>query len=141
MGDRKQLLSQALALVEKGCGRVVQASKIHETKPWGFEAERDFLNQALLVETTLLPLELLRQCQEIERALGRIRNSNGERYSSRPIDIDILFYEDVVCETPELTLPHPRLHLRKFALEPLIEVASEWVHPHLNATASDLFGK
>ena len=140
MGSRELLLKRAREAIGKYCGRIIRASKIYETEPWGFVADTFFLNQALVIETTLSPIALLKQCLDTEEALGRVRACGAERYSSRNIDIDILFYEDVVCETPELTLPHPRLHLRKFALEPLAEVAPEWRHPVLGLFADEMMG-
>jgi len=140
LGNREALLEQAKEHIVKCIGEIVAVSAIYETEPWGFNADTTFLNQALLIETTLSPIALLKQCLDTEEALGRVRACGAERYSSRNIDIDILFYEDVVCETPELTLPHPRLHLRKFALEPLAEVAPEWRHPVLGLFADEMMG-
>ena len=138
LGNRELLLQRAREGIGKYCGRIIKASQIYETEPWGFEADVFFLNQALLIETTLSPIELLNQCLDIEDVLGRVRARGAERYSSRNIDIDILFYDDVVRETHELTVPHPRLHLRKFALEPLAEVAPEWRHPVLGFTIGEM---
>jgi 2-amino-4-hydroxy-6-hydroxymethyldihydropteridine diphosphokinase len=135
LGNREAFLSKARRLIEARCGKMIKWSKIRETAPWGFVAETPFLNQALLIETALSHLALLKQCMEIETSLGRVRFLGEERYNSRPIDIDILFYKDMVCETPELTLPHPRIHVRMFALEPLAEVAPDWEHPVLGITA------
>jgi len=135
VGNRELFIHRAREAICRHCGQIITLSKIYETEPWGFEAETYFLNQALLIETRLSPIALLKQCLDTEEVLGRKRTSEAERYSSRNIDIDILFYDDIVCETPELTLPHPRLHLRKFALEPLAEVAPEWRHPVWGLTA------
>jgi len=140
LGDRLDLLARAQAFVVRHCGRLIKASKIYETEPWGFKADTLFLNQALLIETDLTPQELLTHCLHIEALLGRERPADrSETYCSRYIDIDILFYENLVCQTPELILPHPRLPLRTFALEPLVEVAPEWIHPTLGVTAAVLF--
>jgi 2-amino-4-hydroxy-6-hydroxymethyldihydropteridine diphosphokinase len=130
IGDREDFLQRANECIAKCCGEIIAVSAIYETEPWGFDADTTFLNQALIIETDLLPGSLLSHCLCIENELGRDRSMDScGTYRSRNIDIDILFYENVVCQTPELTLPHPRLHLRKFALEPLEEVAPEWVHP------------
>ena len=147
LGDRKALLANALMCIERDIGTVVSVSQIYETEPWGFKADTPFLNQALLIDTMLSPLCLLERCQYIESELGRRKaepartagtsdaTETNKAYASRTIDIDILFYEEVVCETSELTLPHPRLHHRTFALKPLAEVAPEWHHPVLGLTA------
>ena len=139
MGDREALLAQAQSLICRDCGHVIKASKIYETEPWGFDADTPFLNQALLIGTAQTPQELLIQCLRIENLLGRERPANiVGAYTSRSIDIDLLFYEEVVCQTPRLTLPHPQLHLRKFALEPLSEVDPMWKHPVLGFTAQEM---
>ena len=144
-GDRNALLAQSQSQIEHICGHIIKASKIYETPPWGFQAETLFLNQALLIDTPFPPQELLTHCLKIETSLGRLRTGvlhtpplPSSPYTSRTIDIDILFYEHTVCQTPYLTLPHPRLHLRKFALQPLAEVAPDWVHPVLGLTAHQM---
>jgi len=139
LGNREALLARAQAFIRSDCGHIVKASKIYETEPWGFEADTMFLNQALLIDTLLSPEVLLAHCQKIESLLGRERPKIGDRkFDSRKIDIDILFYESLVCQTPDLTLPHPRLHLRRFALEPMAEVAPEWGHPIFGLTAGEM---
>lgn len=138
LGDREAMLKEAREQIERTCGVVIQASKIHETEPWGFEADTTFLNQALLVDTTLSPESLLAHCLHIESILGRSRRDGATGYESRCIDIDVLFYQDTICHTPQLTLPHPRLHVRMFALKPLSEVAPDWRHPILMLTANEI---
>ena len=144
MGEREGFLAQAREAIGQCCGVILQASQIHETPAWGFaQPVPDFLNQALRIDTTLSPEDLLQACLDIERLLGRLREEKAtpteaapRAYASRPIDIDILFYEDLVCQSPRLTLPHPRLPQRSFALRPLAEVAPNWVHPQLGRTAA-----
>ena len=139
LGDREVLLSQARSRINLDCGQVIKVSGIYETEPWGFEANIPFLNQALIINTALTPQELLLECLRIEAFLGRERPANPVgAYTSRCIDIDILFYEEIVCDTPQLTLPHPRLHLRMFVLEPLSEVAPTWKHSVLGFTAKEM---
>ena len=138
LGDREALLVRAQRLVGQECGCIVKASKIYETEPWGFEADTAFLNQALLIDTPLSPEILMARCLEVESLLGRVRDSGARGYTSRYMDIDILFYGNLVYQTPELTLPHPRLHIRRFALEPLAEVAPEWIHPEMGLRAVEL---
>lgn len=144
-GDVVRRLHAAERLAGARIGRVVAASRLYESAPWGFRAAERFVNQALVVETTLRPLEVLDAAQAIERELGRDRAAEaaerlrtGERYASRAIDVDILFYDDAVIRSERLTLPHARLAERPFALEPLGEAAPAWRHPLLGATAREL---
>jgi len=139
LGDREALLTEAQVLIGRDCGQIVKASKIYETEPWGFYSLTTFLNQALLIDTLLSPEILLVRCLAIETHLGRERQMFSiETYCSRKIDIDILFYESLICQTPDLSLPHPRLHLRKFVLEPLADVAPDWRHPALGLTVGEM---
>jgi 2-amino-4-hydroxy-6-hydroxymethyldihydropteridine pyrophosphokinase len=133
LGEREVLLAQAREAIEQDCGPVLRASRLYETPAWGFTRPvPDFLNQALMIDTSLSPEALLRVCLNIELRLGRRRTEQQiGLYASRPIDIDILLYEDYICQSPDLTIPHPRLPRRRFALMPLAEIAPEWVHPQL----------
>lgn len=146
-GDRRQLLLEATDLIRERIGSVVACSKMYETAPWGQftpdETPQSFYNQALAIDTTLPPLEALREALEIERLLGRRRNQihPPRTYSSRPIDIDLIFYGRLVLETPTLTLPHPRMHLRRFVLQPLCDIAHEWVHPIMKKTVKQLLNE
>lgn len=127
LGDRHKNLSCALELIGREVGTVVSASDIIETEPWGFESSNRFLNMAAKVQTSLQPLEVLHATQEIERSLGRTRKSVDGEYHDRLIDIDILLYDDLVMETPELTIPHPLMYQRQFVMEPLAQIAPELV--------------
>lgn len=118
----------AAALLAERVGDVLALSGFYETEPWGFQSDNTFLNAALRLETILSPLELLDATQQIEREMGRTQKSNGA-YHDRIIDIDILLYDDLVLQTPELTLPHPLMHERRFVMEPLAEIAPNVVHP------------
>ena len=118
----------AAALLAERVGDVLALSGFYETEPWGFQSENTFLNAALQLETALSPLELLKATQEIEIEMGRTQKSNGA-YHDRIIDIDILLYDDLVMQTPELTLPHPLMHERLFVMEPLAEIAPNVIHP------------
>jgi 2-amino-4-hydroxy-6-hydroxymethyldihydropteridine diphosphokinase len=122
LGDREQTLRQALtALAEVPGVEVVAVSRFRETDPVGYLDQPRFLNAAAAVETSLGPHELLAALLEVERSLGRTRD--GERFGPRTIDLDLLVYGDRTVGEPGLQVPHPRLHERRFVLEPLAEVA------------------
>ena len=147
-GDVKRTLQRAQQLINQRVGPVLRCSHRYESDPWGFEAPERFANQALEVSTDLAPEEVLDAVQTIERELGRNRAaeavekaSTGARYTSRPIDIDLLLYDDTVIETARLTLPHPRLTERRFALEPLCEIARSKRHPVTGRTIGELLEK
>ncbi len=126
-GDRGQLISKAIHSIRSEIGNVLKASSLYETEPWGFQSKNSFLNQAISIETNFSPKELLQKIIQIEKNLGRLRNS--DTYESRLIDIDILFYENLLVDETELQIPHPQLHKRKFTLIPLSEIASDFIHP------------
>jgi len=122
LGDREATLRQAVAALREVPGvRIVAVSAFRETDPVGFLDQPCFLNGAAAIETELSPQELLAALLEVERGLGRIRG--GERYGPRTVDLDLLVYGDVTLAEPGLEIPHPRLHERRFALEPLAELA------------------
>lgn len=137
-GDRRAALNEAIDKLGKQAGTVVCKSQIYETEPWGFECNDKFLNMAISMATNLKPFELLDICQSIEANMGRKRNPNCIGYSSRPIDIDILFYGNEILESERLTIPHPLLHLRHFVLDPLMDIAPEFVHPKLEKSIEKL---
>ena len=141
LGNRNENLSRAQALIGREVGTVVSASDIIETEPWGFESSNRFLNMAVKVETTLQPLEVLHTTQEIERKLGRTQKSVNREYHDRMIDIDILLYDDLVMNTPELTIPHPLMYQREFVMKPLAQIAPEVRHPVSNKTMAELAGE
>ncbi|WP_205502077.1 2-amino-4-hydroxy-6-hydroxymethyldihydropteridine diphosphokinase [Rufibacter psychrotolerans] len=135
LGDRLFYLREAAAQLSAVFGKTVQKSKLYETAAWGLEDQPPFLNQVLVFETRFTPRVVLALTQRIEQDLGRIRK---ERWGARVIDIDVLFYGQEILETPQLHLPHPQLHLRRFTLTPLAEVAPEFVHPVLQKTMTQL---
>jgi len=139
MGDRAGNLRRAVALIGEGAGTVTAVSSVYETEPWGFSADTPFYNMAAIVQTTLAPPEFLAALLAIEEKLGRVREPGTERYTSRPIDIDILFFGDRIIDTEGLSVPHPRLHNRMFVLAPLNEIAPDKVHPVLNRSIRNLF--
>jgi 2-amino-4-hydroxy-6-hydroxymethyldihydropteridine diphosphokinase len=126
LGDREAMLRRAIDLLGERV-RVRAVSSIRETEPWGLVDQPPFLNAAVEIDTELGPRELLHLLLELERLLGRTRE--GERYGPRTIDLDLLVYGDEIVEEPGLTVPHPRLHERRFALEPLAELEPELVVP------------
>ena len=128
IGNKRRNMITAAALLAERVGDVLALSGFYETEPWGFQSENTFLNAALQLDTSLSPLELLKATQEIEIEMGRTQKSNGA-YHDRIIDIDILLYEDLVLQTPELTLPHPLMDERLFVMEPLAEIAPNVIHP------------
>lgn len=136
-GDRVALLEAAYALLETTIGSIVARSPVFETKPWGYDSPNLFLNACAALETTLSPADCLRYVHDIEKRLGRKRTANGG-YSDRTMDIDLLLYDDLICDTPDLVLPHPRLHKRRFVLDPLACIAPDLKHPVLGQTARDL---
>ena len=128
LGNRRQLLLDAIEKIKKKVGNIVRQSSFYETKPWGFESENLFLNAAVKVKTKLSPTELLKVTQQIEHEMGRKKkttyNSKQQtpNYSDRPIDIDILLYDDLHVDLPELKIPHPLMQERDFVLVPLREI-------------------
>ena len=129
LGDRQSNLDTALTLIGQRIGTVQNRSSVIETEPWGFESPNRFMNMVAQVLTDLKPLDVLKATQEIEKKMGRTSKSDAEGYKDRIIDIDILLYDDIVMDTPELKIPHPLMYSRRFVMEPLSEIA-----PHLIKT-------
>lgn len=143
-GDVKQTLQRAQQLINERIGAVMRCSHRYQSQPWGFEAEQCFSNQAIEVSTDLTPIEVLDAALEIEQELGRSRSAEalektlvGSRYTSRQIDIDILFYDDQVIDHERLTIPHPMLAEREFALVPLCEIMRQKRHPITGKTMGE----
>ena len=135
LGNRRENLQRAAKAIEQTCGPISKASSLYETEAWGLKEQDPFLNQALEVHTTLSAQELLNALLSIEQALGRVRDV---RYGPRTIDIDILFFNYEIIHQPGLTIPHPQLHLRRFALEALCEIAPHYIHPQLHKSVEQL---
>ena len=136
IGNREANLRAAIERL-RGLGEVRAVSSFYDTEPVGYVDQPRFLNGALLVETELEPLELMRGLLEIERAMGRDRVGAVAK-GPRVIDLDLLLYGDRVVTTAELTLPHPEMQVRRFVLEPLAEIAPEMVHPVLGMTVGEM---
>lgn len=122
LGDRQALLEEALQLIDERVGQVERVSSFYETEPWGFVSDNLFLNAAALVLTSLSPHRCLKETQHIERMLGRTDKTVDGMFQDRPIDIDLLMYDDLEINTPELTLPHPHIEEREFVQLPLQEI-------------------
>ncbi len=122
IGNRKRLVSEAVELLDKRVGHVTKKSSLYETEPWGFSSPNRFINACVCCETTLSPHEVLAAAQRIEKELGRTGKSINGEYQDRVIDIDILLYDDLHIDGPDLKIPHPLMHQRAFVMEPLREL-------------------
>lgn len=122
LGDREATMRRAIGLLNERAGSVDRQSSFIETEPWGFESTNKFLNMCVRLLTTLSPEQLLMATKQIERELGRTQKSVNGQYHDRPIDIDILMYDDLQLSTPDLTLPHPHMQEREFVMIPLREI-------------------
>lgn len=136
LGNKELNLNRAINYIEQAGLLIVKKSSVYNTTPWGFTDPENFYNQVICINTRLLPEQLLSTLTEIEKNMGRIRTS--EKYEARLIDLDILFYDDRVIQSPLLTIPHPRLHLRRFTLEPLCEIEPTLIHPVFKKTIQSL---
>ena len=130
LGNKADNLQQAVSLLEKALVVSAKVSSTIESEPWGFDSNNTFMNVGVMIESNIEPLEMLKIVQKIERDLGSEahRNDDGS-YCDRIVDIDIIAVDDLVINTPELTIPHPRMHLREFVLRPMQELAPDWKHP------------
>lgn len=135
LGEKLKNLQKACELIELGVGKITLQSSVYETAAWGNEAQPSFLNQVLLIETDLTAIEALHAVQKIEHSMGRIRS---EKYGPRVMDIDILYYNDLVFQNRHLTIPHPEIAKRKFVLIPLAEIAPDWTDPVTGRTITAL---
>jgi len=135
LGDRNFYLLEAKKYLSEEAGIIQQTSGIYETAPWGFETQPSFLNQVLVLKTGLSPEILMQTLLAIENKMGRIRD---EKMGPRTIDIDILLYDEIVYDSPTLSIPHPRLHMRRFVLLPLSEINASKNHPRLKQSVGQL---
>ncbi len=136
IGNRKENLEKSACLIKKKIGNIIKSSSVYETEPWGFNDNLLFLNQVVYVETELNPYLLISKILEIENSLGRKRSK--KQWTSRTIDIDMLFYDDIIINEKELKIPHPLIDKRRFVLVPLAEISENFVHPVKNKTIKEL---
>jgi len=134
-GNRSQLINEAIDKIDISIGKVEQKSSIYETQSWGFKSN-NFFNVCLLIESSLSLESIFNKILKIEKDMGRLKS--GNKYSDRCIDIDILFVEDIIVNSKNLIIPHPRLHLRKFVLTPMLDLAPDLIHPILNKSIKQL---
>ena len=144
--DREAILHRTAALLAERVGPIVSRSRIYTSAAWGFSSEEPFANQALRLETSLTPIEVLDAALEVEQIVGRDRAQearekelSGERYASRVVDVDVMFCDDEIISEPRLQVPHPLLHEREFALEPLCEIMADFRHPQLGRSLKDIY--
>lgn len=138
LGNRETYLDRARKMVEQKIGKIKRMSSLYQTQSWGKANQPDFINQVIEVASNLKAREVLEQIGVIENRLGRQRE---EKWGSRTIDVDILFYDRDCISEPDLTIPHPYLHERRFTLAPLMELVPELKHPVLNSTIEELYNK
>ena len=138
VGNRLKNLKEARRQITVKCGMIVKQSAIYETAAWGKTDQSAFLNQVVLVETELSAKDVLDRILKAELEMGRMRN---EKFGPRTIDIDILFFNDDIIHEEGLTIPHPQLHLRRFALEPMNEIAPDLKHPSSGKTVHEMLSE
>ena len=134
-GNRSGLINEAIDKIDIIIGKVVQKSSIYETKSWGFNSN-NFYNICILLESTLTPELILNKILTIEKDMGRLKTT--DQYSDRCIDIDILFFDNMIVNSKSLKIPHPRIQLRKFVLTPMLELTPDLIHPILNKSIRQL---
>lgn len=144
--SRETILELAAELLEQSVGPILSRSRIYASQAWGFSSDEPFANQALVLDTELSPLEVLDAALAVEQQVGRNRAQEqeqkqitGERYASRVVDVDVMFCDDEIISTPRLKVPHPLLHEREFALEPLCEIMGHYRHPVLRRSLRDIY--
>lgn len=140
IGDRVGFIQQATGLLSANENiNIISTSSFYESEPWQMDSQNWFVNAIVQISTTLLPKNLLKECQKIESFLGRKRKKENTGYTDRNIDIDIIAYDDMVLNTQDLTIPHNKFHRRAFVLVPMLEIAEDFVHPVFGKTVEELF--
>jgi 2-amino-4-hydroxy-6-hydroxymethyldihydropteridine diphosphokinase len=135
MGRRKNFLNKAKQQIALHCGSIVKESSVYQTAAWGNTRQQDFLNQIIIIQTKQMPGELMQTLLNIETSLGRMRTV---KFGPRTIDLDILFYDDLIHHSPAVTLPHPAIQDRRFVLVPLVELSPRKIHPVYKLTVAQL---
>lgn len=138
LGDRESIIEQSIKEIGKRIGKITKVSHKYETEPWGFSSTNKFINMAVEVYSQLSPKELSDRVHQIEFDLGRRRNPNANGYEDRVIDIDILLIDNIISNDKDLTLPHPKMHLREFVILPLCEIAPRIIHPVLGISIEEI---
>ncbi|MGI6291512.1 MAG: 2-amino-4-hydroxy-6-hydroxymethyldihydropteridine diphosphokinase [Bacteroidales bacterium] len=127
-------------VIESQIGKIIQQSNFYESEPWGFQSQHSFINIALHVRTQLNPFDSIKKNQQIEQKFGRERNTSVT-YQDRSVDIDIIFYNNLIINTEELIIPHPLVSERMFVLQPLAEIAHSYIHPVLHKSVTQLINE
>ena len=138
LGNRELLLKDAILAIEDGVGSLLEKSSIYESTPWRAEGQENYLNMIIKLETELMAVDVLSTVLDIEKKLGRVRI---EKWGERLIDIDIIFYNDLIIETAQLCVPHNHMHERMFVLTPLHTIAPDMLHPKYNKTVEELLNE
>lgn len=140
LGDRVGYIQQATGLLSANENiNIVATSSFYETEPCGMDTKNWFVNAVMQITTTLSPEQLLDECQRIEALLGRKRNPEAKSYTDRTLDIDIIFYDNLIINNERLTIPHKYFHKRVFMLVPMLEIAEDFVHPFFGKTVESLY--
>ena len=139
LGDKERNLCLAIDKIRERIGRITSQSAFYASEPWGFESANSFLNAVICAETSIPPLQLMEETQDIEKEIGRNKKSVNGTYSDRVIDIDILLYDDLILSTENLTIPHPLMTERLFVMKPLCEIAPELVIPGTEKTVQSFY--
>lgn len=139
LDDSSKIIERAIVSIAN-FSKIEMVSASYKSEPWGFNSENWFINRGVVISTDLLPYELLSKLLSIEKEAGRVRDSKSESvYSSRVLDIDIIFYNNLILEEKDLTIPHKRMHLRSFVLKPLNELIPDYIHPIFKKSVNYLF--
>ena len=138
LGNSRKLLEEAIDNIGDYIGEIMQSSNLYETAPWGNSEQPAFLNQVVRIKSTLPPKEMLTKIQLIETKMGRVRH---EKWGERKIDIDILYYNDLIFNSSDLKIPHPEIQNRRFTLVPLVDLSPDFIHPELHLSNSNLLFK
>ena len=140
IGDRVGYVQQAYRLLNDiDKIDIKKSSSLYETEPYGYKEQNWFINAVIQVETNLEPLKLLMECQRIEKQLGRIKHPDAPQWGPRTLDLDILFYDNMIISSDRLMIPHPGVDQRACVLVPLLEIAPDFVHPTLNTSISEIY--